>query len=455
MIATTEMNEKMTAPFQPVETQAGSDVVDAQVVEKVPGKESTITPPQQSPSARPVSSGLRAAPGGNRVAGVSKPRYVETPEDVEQAQGARNLFSAVVMGMVGAVIYWIAEVIPGASAAGSVCGAAAALAVVALVRHAGVMNQRNGAWFAVTLAMLVAALLPLARRGLAEVDRLARARIEGRLIETAPGGGGAATGAVASRSVDQQPLPPTAGEPSGVPVTLPPPQASPPSEGPVSEFLPPPLDPSVRTVARLGEDVQVNLGGRLYMIRKDTLLPVTAFLEDEVTLKAGDHEVRLSKELVTYPSVGKRAEGAPLPETERAALEKRAQAQAVRRYPDLAKRGSEANEAFLEYYKFLKESGDQEILGDPEWPLRLAEKLAQDRGWRRADIPEAAEDAKAGDPSEGASLFEPVPPTSSDTPPRRMSGAAKVPQVAAPAVQRQPGVPAAAEDPTTPAGANP
>ena len=69
-----------------------------------------------------------------------------------------------------------------------------------------------------------------------------------------------------------------------------------------------------------------------------------------------------------------------------AKITKQAQEQAVRRFPALGRAGSEENKEFLRTYAELKKER-RSFLSDPEWPLNLAEILAQRNGWQAAPDP--------------------------------------------------------------------
>jgi hypothetical protein len=68
-----------------------------------------------------------------------------------------------------------------------------------------------------------------------------------------------------------------------------------------------------------------------------------------------------------------------------AQVTKRAQAEAARRYPSLGRAGSRENTIFVEAYNDLKHRGS-DLLDDPEWPLELAQTLAQRLGWKEAGV---------------------------------------------------------------------
>lgn len=61
-----------------------------------------------------------------------------------------------------------------------------------------------------------------------------------------------------------------------------------------------------------------------------------------------------------------------------------AQAEAIRRYPALSVQDSRENRTYVEAYMKLKES-NPDFFTDPEWPLQLAEGVAEREGWKRED----------------------------------------------------------------------
>lgn len=73
-------------------------------------------------------------------------------------------------------------------------------------------------------------------------------------------------------------------------------------------------------------------------------------------------------------------------EESRSALEitRTAQATAVERYPALSIKDSRENQAYVQSYMHLKQT-NPDFFKDPEWPLQLAEALAERDGWKRED----------------------------------------------------------------------
>ena len=66
-------------------------------------------------------------------------------------------------------------------------------------------------------------------------------------------------------------------------------------------------------------------------------------------------------------------------------LQAKARAEAARRFPGLRQQGSSENRLFLEAYNDLKKR-NSDLLEDPEWPIRLAEILAQRYSWPESGV---------------------------------------------------------------------
>ena len=84
-------------------------------------------------------------------------------------------------------------------------------------------------------------------------------------------------------------------------------------------------------------------------------------------------------------AVAKAAAKEPEPALDPAAIEieRRARTEALRRFPALASANSAENQEFLQAVSELKQRGSA-MLKDPEWPIRLAEILAQRSNWQEA-----------------------------------------------------------------------
>ena len=75
-------------------------------------------------------------------------------------------------------------------------------------------------------------------------------------------------------------------------------------------------------------------------------------------------------------------------EAEMAEITRSAQQEAMRRYPALAVKDSLENGLFISTYKQLRESPKSaNFFANPEWPIELAELLAQREGWVRGGGP--------------------------------------------------------------------
>jgi hypothetical protein len=66
-------------------------------------------------------------------------------------------------------------------------------------------------------------------------------------------------------------------------------------------------------------------------------------------------------------------------------ITERSQHEAIRRYPALGIKGSKENEIYIEAVQELKFTGGLDFFKEPNWPLRLAETVAEREGWKRAD----------------------------------------------------------------------
>jgi hypothetical protein len=80
----------------------------------------------------------------------------------------------------------------------------------------------------------------------------------------------------------------------------------------------------------------------------------------------------------------------------------------MRRYPALAAADSPENQIYIETYRELKGTRP-DFFEDPDWPLQLADLIARNEGWQRADQPapteeEAAAEAKSNEAAPDAEL---------------------------------------------------
>jgi hypothetical protein len=140
---------------------------------------------------------------------------------------------------------------------------------------------------------------------------------------------------------------------------------------------------------RVKEDVKVDLDGRPTVIRAGTVAPFKELSDGQVTFIAGDHEISISMELVTFTGASKER-----PED----ITKLAQDEVMRRYPKLADADSRENTLFVTRVSELRLDKEMKevFFQDPKWPLVLAEQLAQQEHWVRADLPPDEAAAAAG-----------------------------------------------------------
>jgi hypothetical protein len=87
-----------------------------------------------------------------------------------------------------------------------------------------------------------------------------------------------------------------------------------------------------------------------------------------------------------------------------------AKAEAYRRYPGLETTGSPEYIAFMNAYRELERFRKFEFFKDPQWPLKLAELVAKQEGWKRADAPEAPKPTAPLSASAPAMLPAPTSP---------------------------------------------
>ena len=164
-------------------------------------------------------------------------------------------------------------------------------------------------------------------------------------------------------------------------------------------------DPMKDDFVRVIRESRVRIDGEPYMIKVGEEFPLYRVAEDEVIFKAKDFLISLPPDVLDVFRAPKSvAPPTPAPETgtaatmpvpeqpgdslsprERAEITRKSQAEATRRYPALAVKDTRENLMFVETYNRLKSSGS-ELLKDPEWPLQIAEALAEREGWSRNDI---------------------------------------------------------------------
>jgi hypothetical protein len=311
-----------------------------------------------------------------------------------------------------------------------------------------VLLQKYGVLLGLGLVVVLGALIPFVEGGFRKLDGLARERLASQDPTTA--------------NLSVPPPPPTTATAPPAPKTIPLPEldpqfasaaedpaptkavASAESKGPapikaaladrqgedagvVSELVIAEPDPNAGKVIRVNEDVKVVLDGRTRVIRAGTVAPFKKLEDGQVTFVANGHEVSIDFGLVTFTGASKEK-----PEQ----ITKLAQQEAVRRYPKLGLEDSRENILFVTRVKEIQLSPEKTIVfNDPKWPLVIAEQLAEQEGWRRADEPDpASEPAIPENEKPAAPSNDPAVPGA--------PGAAPAP---APAPASEPGTPAGAQ----------
>ncbi len=161
-------------------------------------------------------------------------------------------------------------------------------------------------------------------------------------------------------------------------------------------------DPESESYVEVTKDSKIKIDNQFYRINAGEQFGFRRFDGNDVIFQVRDFLVSLPSTAVTVhrakkPEPAPDAADAP-PATEasgsstaqdgepRSPLEitRDAQAEAIRRYPALSVQDSRENRTYVEAYMKLKQS-NADFFKDPEWPLQLAEGVAEREGWKRED----------------------------------------------------------------------
>lgn len=150
------------------------------------------------------------------------------------------------------------------------------------------------------------------------------------------------------------------------------------------------------TYVEVSKDSKIKIDDQFYRINAGETFVFRRTDGDEVIFRVKDFLVSLPASAVKVhrpgpevaadsgvePPVPKATASAP----DQSPLEatRAAQAEAIRRYPALSVQDSRENKTYVEAYMKLKES-NPDFFNDPEWPLQLAEGVAEREGWKRED----------------------------------------------------------------------
>jgi hypothetical protein len=351
--------DERTVPFSPAE------------------KETAIVP--KTPDAAPQNGGKPAGP--------------------TEPAASRNLALAITCIVLAAIGLWLGSYYAGATALRTLVASVGACGLVLLFAQRRLLAQKHGVLFALGAAALFGAAIPWVEGSFRKLDGIARERL-GDNSE------------VTNRSVP--PPPPTAATAPPAPPTIAlpgseeaeentepkkpvlvmrkPKQGGPAAaslasdvQGTARELIVPAPPKDAGRLIELKQDMKVELDGRPTIIRAGTLAPFKELSDGKVTFVAGDYEVSVDMEHVSFKGVSQESPGE---------ITKLAQREAVLRYPKLGEDGSKENTLFLTRKKELEMEPDgKEFFKNPKWPLLLAEQIASQENWVRVDEQPVADNA--------------------------------------------------------------
>ena len=334
----------------------------------------------EQPAGNP-GSGISNAPSEKPIQPKAAPEGV--PADVTNlALSAGLLLSAF-------LIFWMGLYLSNHVALRTLVASFGTFALVWVLYRLRIFHRPHGGLIAAGAVALFAAALPFIERGFQKLDSAAKAGLAG------------------------EPAKPAAEPPQGLPVPtaqnnpgLPPPTPPAPLEDDtVHDLIAPAPDPSLGKMILVKQDAKVAIGGKKYLIHAGSKFPFKKIEEGMVTFQAGDQEVTIGVEMVSFGGQSKET-----PEE----ITKLAKTELMRRYPAIGVKDSPENEMFVARINDLK-TELPDIFKNPRWPLEIGEQLAAQEGWRRADAP--ADDTAPLPPESPVDMPKIPPPAVPLTPP--------------------------------------
>ena len=310
----------------------------------------------------PASSaglGGRAAP---------KARDLDPLPGVETPGETKNLVIGVGLLGFALIVFWMGRHLADHVAALTVVASFGTFGLLWVLYRFRVMRQPHGVLLAVGSVALFAAAIPFIDRVLRKLDSAARTHLADEPAASPE-----------SRAVLLPPPVP----PQQIAMTeKPAPPPTPPEDEVVRELIAPPPDPSAGKLIRLKQDALVNIGGRKFKLHKDDEFAFKQFADGKVTFLAGEQEVSVDANLVTFTG---QSQETP------AEIKKLAEQELKKRYPAVFVKSSPENDIFVARTKELEELVP-DFFKNPGWPLELGKQIAAQEGWTRADQPAEEKD---------------------------------------------------------------
>lgn len=305
----------------------------------------------------------------------AKPHYLDLPLRESEPGAQRNVALGILCVLLAAVGLWFGHYLAGGDVARTVIASLGAFGIVLLLSGCRVLRQKNGAFLAFGLVALFGAAIPFIEGGFRKLDSMAR-----NSLGNSNSGGSMASAQLPPVTTDTAPpAPPTVDLPETEKPTLSPDNPTAVDDGPARELLLTTPPEGSGKLVRLLEDVKIPLDGRMTILRAGTIAPFKSLADGKVTFLVNGSEAIVDFGLVKFTGATKEQ-----PKD----ITVLAQEEAVRRYPKIAEADSRENAIFITRKKELEmDPAMKEVFfSDPKWPLVLAEQIADQEGWDRADI---------------------------------------------------------------------
>ena len=291
------------------------------------------------------------------------PHYIDLPAQRRAVRtGQRNLIWGAAILFAALLVLTLAVLLGGARAILPPLVALITFTALWILARTKTFRQRNGVFFGLALVALLGSVLAICERGISRIGDRRTARSQDVL------------------SADNAEAP-AAPEPPFLSEAL--------------KLTPP--NPADGSRVKIVQDTQVTIARNTYRVRAGETFALDGAKDGEVTFIAGEFRARLPQTEVQIlgpqriqpaappKTAVKPAAKEPVAASDPAAIEieRRARTEALRRFPALASANSAENQEFIKAVSELKQKNSA-MLSDPEWPIRLAEILAQRSNWQEA-----------------------------------------------------------------------